>query len=240
MPSETTIELEEGTRGIASRAFYNQKNLVNITFPSSLVAIGKETFYYCTGLTDVTFPSSLVAIGEEAFYGCTGLTSVVIPDGTTTIDRYAFASCSNLTSITLSATVNKIGLDAFLRCDLVTSVTCYATTPPVIGEQQFSNNAFDGGVTAWATLYVPYASIHDYKSARLWNEFEHVRGLGDWDPGDLNGDGEINITDVTLLINYLLSGVAEDQAVDAADVNGDGSVNISDVVYLISLVVGNP
>ena len=56
--------------------------------------------------------------------------------------------------------------------------------------------------------------------------------------GDVNGDGKVNISDVTTLINILLTG-AEPPA--AADVDGDGKVNINDVTALIDrlLSTGN-
>lgn len=50
-------------------------------------------------------------------------------------------------------------------------------------------------------------------------------------PGDVNGDGVVNIADVTTLINRLLTGAAID-AID--DVNGDGTANIGDVTALIN------
>ena len=49
-------------------------------------------------------------------------------------------------------------------------------------------------------------------------------------PGDVNGDGKVNISDVTELINILLTGA---EAPAAADVDGDGKVSISDVTALI-------
>ena len=56
-------------------------------------------------------------------------------------------------------------------------------------------------------------------------------------PGDVNGDGEVNITDVTSLIDMLLEG---DVPVNAAtDVNGDGEVNITDVTVLVDGLLDN-
>ena len=52
--------------------------------------------------------------------------------------------------------------------------------------------------------------------------------------GDVNGDGEVNISDVTDLIDLLLQGGATDTK---ADVNGDGDVNISDVTDLIDMLL---
>lgn len=53
-------------------------------------------------------------------------------------------------------------------------------------------------------------------------------------PGDVNGDGNVTISDVTSLIDIMLSnGTAPAQA----DVNGDGNVTISDVTSLIDLLL---
>ena len=51
--------------------------------------------------------------------------------------------------------------------------------------------------------------------------------------GDINGDGSVNIADVTLLISRLLGGTAT----DGDDVTGDGEVTVADVTRLISMVL---
>ena len=51
--------------------------------------------------------------------------------------------------------------------------------------------------------------------------------------GDINGDGKVNIGDVTALINLLLSGDGE-VGNGVVDVNADGVLNISDVTALIN------
>ena len=57
--------------------------------------------------------------------------------------------------------------------------------------------------------------------------------------GDVNGDGEVNISDVTTLIDYLLITNASGIDTEAADCNQDGSINIADVTALIDfLLVG--
>ena len=55
--------------------------------------------------------------------------------------------------------------------------------------------------------------------------------------GDVNMDGEVNIADVTALIDYLLSGDATNINVEAADVNEDDDVNIADVTALIDMLL---
>ena len=59
-------------------------------------------------------------------------------------------------------------------------------------------------------------------------------------PGDADGDGKVNISDVTAVIDYLLTGNTVDIDIDGADINRDGKVNITDVTDLIDfLLTGN-
>ncbi len=58
--------------------------------------------------------------------------------------------------------------------------------------------------------------------------------------GDANDDGDVNIADVTALIDYLLSGSTDGINLDNADCNQDSDVNIGDVTTLIDfLLSGN-
>ena len=60
--------------------------------------------------------------------------------------------------------------------------------------------------------------------------------------GDANGDGEVTIRDVTILINYILETNAFIDRnvtvnVEAADMNGDGVLTIRDVTLLINMLL---
>lgn len=57
------------------------------------------------------------------------------------------------------------------------------------------------------------------------------------EPGDLNCDGFRNISDVTALINYLLSGNDSQISTKNADVNENGRISISDVTTLINILL---
>ena len=56
--------------------------------------------------------------------------------------------------------------------------------------------------------------------------------------GDVNCDGYVNISDVTVLIDYLLSGNGDSVSKTNADCDKDGSVNIADVTTLIDYLLG--
>ncbi len=57
--------------------------------------------------------------------------------------------------------------------------------------------------------------------------------------GDANGDGQVTVTDVFYLINYLFAGGPA--PIGPADVNGDGQITVADIFYLINyLFSGGP
>ena len=62
-----------------------------------------------------------------------------------------------------------------------------------------------------------------------------------WTPefivGDVNDDNEVNIADVTLLIDYLLAPDTTEINAAAADVMTDGDINIADVTALIDMLL---
>ena len=85
-------------------------------------------------------------------------------------------------------------------------------------------------------------------NAKNWAIYHYNWYNNSWEPiagsssqrGDVNGDGNVNINDVTALVNYLLSGNASGINLEAANCNGDNGVNISDVTTLINfLLSGN-
>ena len=55
-------------------------------------------------------------------------------------------------------------------------------------------------------------------------------------PGDVNGDGKVNVSDVTALVNMILEIIPRDY--ERGDINGDGKVNVSDVTALVNIILG--
>ena len=67
-------------------------------------------------------------------------------------------------------------------------------------------------------------------------ELELTGSTPGFETGDVNGDGTVNVTDITTLVNMILGVVPKDET--RADVDGDGKVNVSDVTALINLILG--
>ena len=115
--------VKDGTKVIASRAFYGCTKLTSVTIPNSVTNIGESTFEGCSSLTSVTIPNSVTNIGESTFEGCSSLTSVTIPNSVTNIGKSTFKGCSSLTSVTIPNSVTNIGESIFEGCSSLTSVT---------------------------------------------------------------------------------------------------------------------
>ena len=81
-----------------------------------------------------------------------------------------------------------------------------------------------------ATLAVLQYTYDDWQAmyVGLYPKRDHLRG-------DVNGDDDVDISDVTKLIDLILTGHSADN--DSADVNQDGSIDISDVTLLIGYVL---
>ncbi len=58
-------------------------------------------------------------------------------------------------------------------------------------------------------------------------------------PGDVNGDGKVDVSDVNIVINIMLGKiVTNDELLVTSDVTGDGSIDVSDVNAVINIMLG--
>jgi len=56
--------------------------------------------------------------------------------------------------------------------------------------------------------------------------------------GDVNFDGDLNITDVITIINFVLGQTPTEEESLTADMNQDGIINILDVITLVGEILG--
>ena len=56
-------------------------------------------------------------------------------------------------------------------------------------------------------------------------------------PGDVNGDGVVNVTDIVATVNYIMEKPSPDFNKEAADLNGDGDINVTDIVKMVTIIM---
>ncbi len=112
--TETIIEIPEEIEGkrvtiLGDSAFYQCKQITDITIPTGVTTIGNNAFSGCSDLKSITIPSGITKIGSGTFSGCTSLTKVTIPDSVISIEAYAFYNCKSLSHITIPKGVESMG-----------------------------------------------------------------------------------------------------------------------------------
>ena len=75
-------------KAVGAYAFYECENLTGLTFPNTIISIGRSAFDN-VGVTSVSFPSSLLSIGGLAFNG-SSVTSVSFPNSLTKMGEWVF------------------------------------------------------------------------------------------------------------------------------------------------------
>ena len=180
---------------------------------------------------------------DYMFCNCSALTSLDLSGWKTdSVENmsYMFYGCDSIKSLDLSGwrtskVYNFMGI--FQDCDSLTTI--YADEDWSMKSVWWSNNMFKGCtklVGGMGTVYDPNHTDAEY--ARIdggQSNPGYFTAKPTTQRGDVNGDGSVNIADVTSLIDYLLSGTT---APAAADCNQDNSVNIADVTTLIDYLLG--
>ena len=126
-----------------------------------ITEIQSYAFDGCTNLTSIGIPDAVTKFGNYCFRNCT-LASIYIPANVTSIGTGTFQSVSTLTNVIIPANVTSIGSNAFAACSGLTYIKCLAITPPTLG-----NTTALGATTYTFPIYVPDASVNDYKT--VWS-----------------------------------------------------------------------
>lgn len=188
-----------------------------LTNEGVLTISGEGAMYNFSVVVDL-LPQSVVPMGGEKSEAApwseyNGLiVQVVVEDGVTSIGDNAFAACENLTEVEIPETVTSIGDSVFAGCEALETVTYTGS------EEQWDEIEIGAGNEVMEDIKVTIADII---------------------PGDVNGDGSVNIFDAIELLDLIADGTADTLPSDefrTADLNDDGSVNIFDAIKLLDLI----
>ena len=192
-----------------------------------------------------SFNTSKVTNMSYMFNNCQNLTDLDVSSFNTskvTNMSYMFVNCYKLTSLDLSGfnTAKVTNMEAmFGNCSKLTTIYAgsgWTTNAVTSSGNMFANctKLVGGKGTTYNSSYVDKTRAHIDGGPSNPGYFTDINTS---QAGDVNGDGQVTIADVTALIDSLLSGV--EVPLDAADVNGDGSVTIADVTALIDMLLGS-
>ena len=159
------VIIPSGITDAKSQLFNNCYDLECVSIPPSMTTIGETYAYYLRKLHTITIPSGITALPKNFVYGCVSLTSIYLPSGITSIGESAFNGCSSLSSLTIPSTVTSIGNDGLRYNYCILAYHFLPTTPPTLGTNVF------GGINTDCKIYVPAASVNDYKTASGWSSY---------------------------------------------------------------------
>ena len=243
-----SVTLCEGVKYIDGNAFYSCRALPDITLPSTVTSIEPNSFLYCNALTNfyVDPANTTFCDVDGVLYNKNKTTLCAYPPANPrlsydilptvqTINENAFYFNKLIQRVSIPTGVTTIGNSAFYYCNSLDNVYSYIEDPAAIsmGTSVFYQSPVNYSVR---TLHVLEGTVEQYQADTKWsNFFGSIIEMADT-LGDLNGDGRLTISDVTSLIDLLLSG---DEMPANADVNGDGRVNIADVTALINQLLSS-
>ena len=109
------------------------RNVTSVVIPDTVKRIeSNNAFYDCRNITQITLPEEMEFIGVGAFTGCSALTSIVIPKGVTKLSK-TFRRCTSLRTVTIPSSVTEIDAAVFASSDGGTDVMPGITIKCAIG-----------------------------------------------------------------------------------------------------------
>ena len=234
-------------------AFEYCRALTSVTIPKSVTFIGEGAFRNCNSLASIIVENgnpiydsrdncnAIIKTSSNTL--TTGCMNTVIPKTVTSLGSSAFGGCEGLTTITIPNSVTSFGSSVFFDCTGLKDVYSYIDNPSAIsmGSNVFFKNPV-GSDYSRRTLHVPSGKVGLYQTDNRW--YPYFGKIVEIEPepvllGDVNGDGEVNITDVNVVTDIIMGATLDAETMERADVNKDGSINISDVNVIINIIL-NP
>ena len=189
----TTLTIPSNVETIGEAAFSNCSKLKTVIFEDGDNIISCYRTYYKPGQTGSYYnwstfcdcPLKEVYIGRPMTTNSSS-NALAWPINGTPVEKVTISesltslcgilNCPNLKEIDIPASVNEI--TGFNGCTSLTTIKCRAIIPPNIMKQYISqpfvNNTYLNGV-----LYVPEASIDNYKADEEWGKFFDIQKLTD-------------------------------------------------------------
>ena len=217
---------------VAPYAFSGNKTITSVNVNNSnLTTIGAYAFANMSGLKTVNIAGNGLTINRYSFYS-SALEELKLT-GVTRLDEGAFYNATKLKTVELPDGLTFMGPKLFMGCSALTSLTVRMLNPSRIS---YGTDIFTDVDKQACVLSVPAGKLNDYKSLWPWSLFYNIKEMSGL-KGDVNGDNQVTVADVTALYNIIL-GLSNDYR-DRADVNDDSQINVADVTVVYSIILGS-
>ena len=142
IPSTITIgDRSYQVTTIDNEAFYDCQKLETISLPEGLQHIGDKAFYLNKSITKVTFPSTLNVIGNYSFFACSKIETLAVPEGVEHIGDWAFAYMNALKKLELPSSLIEIGQNVITGNSSLTFVISNITEPFTVSDNTFASSS---------------------------------------------------------------------------------------------------
>jgi hypothetical protein len=192
-----------------------------------------------------TFNTALVTTMNYMFYKCSAITTLKVGSLSTAkapTMKYMFASCSALTSLDISGIAFSSSIDTeYLLKDCPALKTL--TIPSTANSLNANACTNVGTKTAPCTLVYPSGFTPEKEdSGDGWFKWKsgYFSSASGGILGDANGDGEVTVNDVQMVVEYVLGKNPSGIVLANCDVTGDNEVSINDVNAIVSMVLNGP
>ena len=179
--SDSTVEIPEGVTCIKQKAFYDNRNIVTVVLPESLIEIEEYGFANCTKLKSINL-NAVKEIGAKAFDDCRELEHIEL-DNISVIREGTFYNCRNLKevrfgnveliednafygyyikSLTLPASLKAIGVNVFGNYPCRTD-SYLIEIPKTVGKVKCTSSRHSGD---------SYGGVRGYRSITIYDNLK--------------------------------------------------------------------
>ena len=228
-----SVIIGNSVTSIGTSAFESCTSLTSVTIPNSVTSIVSSSFENCSSLTSVTIGNGVQFIYSEAFAGCGKLNTFKI-FATSLPTNYNLFEGSNIENATLMVPVESIDAykstepwsnfgtiigitgtvvekcatptihyaDGKLTFECETEGTIFHSTITPPSTESYSGNEVRPSTTYTVSVY---ATKEGYEDSDVATAEINVAQGSSAKKGDMDNDGEVNLTDVLIIVDkYIL------------------------------------
>lgn len=243
-PNEKTATVKTGTPVNSTVTIPDEVTYEQTIYP--VTAVADSAFFNLKEVVNLTIGSNVATIGRYAFAG-TGIDMVAIPQKVRNLSQGTFADCASLISVSLPDELQSIGVKAFYGSPRIRYIFCNnmggeSLTPPVFdtyeGDPTNYGEAFSTEIWPDCQLVIPANMFANYKRCNGWKNFRSWVYWHDYDilptaitltPSELTGEVGQTLQIVpglepsgALLTNFIITGLDTEMISLTSGKNNEG------------------